>query len=640
VRVRDAVTTQDEARRDRAGLGELEWGPPRGRLVADASLQSNNVSPEYRADIDGLRAVAVVLVVAFHAFPTVVTGGFVGVDVFFVISGYLITGLILSDLRASKFSFARFYARRARRILPALAVVLAAVLVLGWRRLLPAPYQSLGLHAFASTLFFPNLMSWSEVGYFDVAADKKPLLHLWSLGVEEQFYLVWPAVLLILSWRWRWLTVGLSVIVAGSFIYSFYATGHQPAAAFYSPLSRLWELGVGGILASTNWQVKNRSFLSVLGVILIVGSAIALQKTSPFPGALALFPVAGAALVIISGSPLLGHKWPVSIGLISYPLYLWHWPLLSFAAMAGPTSWLVRAAIVAASFILAVLTAVLIERPVRFGRLRPLSVSGSLAAMTAIAGFAALIWGSGGLLWRYSSEILPVLATMKFDPAADNIFHCWLPEPAAFEILPVDCGVGDTLVWGDSYAGRLYLGLKRDGVDMAQFIREGCPPSIGAGNEACMQSNAAALRRIGELKPKKVILFAVWLHYQDKGLYDGLAATLAELKKNGGDVIIIGQPPYWSPGDLPTQVYNFWNANGRLPDRLPLEPKPFRDIDGTLARLSTTARVKFVSAFDALCNDEGCLTHTPTSRAELLTWDNGHLTPAGARFLAKLLQLN
>jgi peptidoglycan/LPS O-acetylase OafA/YrhL len=598
------------------------------------------MNPEYRADIDGLRAVAVVLVVAFHAFPTVMPGGFVGVDVFFVISAYLITGLILSDLRSSSFSLAGFYARRARRILPALAVVLAAVLALGWwLGILPAPYQSLGLHAFAGALFFPNLVSWSEVGYFDVAADHKPLLHLWSLGVEEQFYLVWPVLLLILSRRWRWLIVSLSVIVAGSFFYSLYATEYQPAAAFYSPLSRLWELGAGGILASTNWRLKNR-FLSVLGVALIVGSSIALQKTSPFPGALALFPVAGAALVIISGSPLLSHKWPVSIGLISYPLYLWHWPLLSFAAMSDQGSWQARMAIVATSIVLAALTTAFIERPIRFGRLRPFGISVSLAAMTAVAGFAALIWGSSGLLWRYPREILPVLATMNFDQSADNIYRCWLPNTVAFEIRPVDCAVGDTLLWGDSHAGRLAVGLKRDGIALAQFIKENCPPVIGFGHETCMQGNATALQKIAELRPKKIILFAAWLGYRSHGLSDAsIAVTLTELKKICEDVVVIGPAPVWAP-NLPTQVYNSWNSNRRLPDRLPRDSKSHRDFDRTLAQLSDKAHVRFVSAFDALCNDEGCLTHTSTSRSELLTWDYGHLTAEGARFLAPLLQLN
>src|ERR1700722_19961193 len=306
--ISDCRTRRDNARRDHAG--PFEGTDPSAIAAVPPRI---NMKPEYRADIDGLRAVAVALVVAFHAFPAAVTGGFVGVDVFFVISGYLISGLILSDLRASNFSFARFYARRVRRIFPALAVVLAAAVVFGWLRLPPARYQSLGLHTLAGAFFFPNLLSWSEVGYFDLAAETKPLLHLWSLGVEEQFYLVWPLLLLIL--RGRWLTAGLSVIVAVSFAYSFYATGHDSAAAFYAPWSRLWELGIGGILASTNWRVKGREFISVLGVGLVVVSTIILNDTSPFPGALALLPVGGAALVIVFGSRLLANNWPVSIGL-------------------------------------------------------------------------------------------------------------------------------------------------------------------------------------------------------------------------------------------------------------------------------------------------------------------------------------
>jgi peptidoglycan/LPS O-acetylase OafA/YrhL len=598
------------------------------------------MNPDYRADIDGLRAVGVVLVVAFHAFPTVISGGFVGVDVFFVISGYLITGIILSGLRSSDFTFIGFYARRARRILPALAVVLAGVLAIGWSQLLPAPYQSLGLHTLAGALFFPNLLSWSEVGYFDAAAETKPLLHLWSLGVEEQFYVVWPILLALLSRRRGWLTAGLSVVVAASFLYSCYATWHQPAAAFYSPLSRLWELGTGGILAATNLRAKNRSSISLLGIALIAGSALVFQRTSHFPGAMALIPVAGATFVIVFGSNLLGHRWPVSVGLISYPLYLWHWPLLSFAAIAGLTSVSARVAIIAASFALAALTTLLVERPIRFGRLRRSGVRVSVAAMALIAGGSALIWQSGGFPWRYSNEIQQVLATMKYDPASGARVHaCWLDRASPFENYSPECGAGTTLVWGDSHAARLYTGLKRDGVDVAQYTRDGCPPSIGVGDEVCAQSNAAILRKIAELKPRKVILFAVWNNYKDYGQNGGLGATLVELKKIVGDVVVVGQTPFWSP-NLPTQVYDFWRSNRRLPDRLLPDPIQYRTIDGTLAALSAAAHVRFASAFDALCDEDGCLTHTPASKAELLTWDYGHPTASGARYLATLLQLN
>jgi peptidoglycan/LPS O-acetylase OafA/YrhL/lysophospholipase L1-like esterase len=547
----------------------------------------------------------------------------------------------LSGLRSSDFRFIGFYARRARRILPALAVVLAGVLVIGWSQFLPATYQSLGLHAFASALFFPNLLSWSEVGYFDAAAETKPLLHLWSLGVGEQFYVVWPILLVLLSKRRRWLTACLAAIVAASFVYSCYATLHQPAAAFYSPLSRLWELGTGGILASANIRVKNRNSISIFGLALIIGSAIVLEKTSPFPGARALIPVTGATLVIVFGSNFLGRKWPVSVGLISYPLYLWHWPLLSFAAIAGLTSLPARVAIVVVSFALATLTTIFVERPIRFARLRQSGVTASLAAMALIIGCSAVIWQSGGIPWRYPDDIRQVLATMGYDPASGGrVLKCWLDRASAFEKYSPECSAGATLIWGDSHAARLYAGLKQDGVDLAQFTRDGCPPFIGAGDETCAQSNAAIMQLIAQLKPRQVILFAVWENY---GLNDasngGPAMTLKELKNIVDDVVVIGPTPYWTP-DLPTQVYDFWRSNGRLPDRLQPRPMPYRTIDDALAALSATAHVRFISVFDALCDEEGCLTHTPKSKGELLTWDYGHLTVAGARFVATLLKLN
>jgi peptidoglycan/LPS O-acetylase OafA/YrhL len=597
------------------------------------------MSHNYRADIDGLRAVAVVLVVAFHAFPNVVSGGFIGVDVFFVISGYLINGIILSGLRSSYFTLTGFYARRARRILPALAVVLAGVLVIGWWLLFPGAYRSLGLHAFAGALFFPNLLSWSEVGYFDAAAVAKPLLHLWSLGVEEQFYLVWPLLLLILSKRPRWLIAGLVAISATSFLYSCYATTHQPAAAFYSPLSRLWELGAGGILAATNLRARKRSFVSLFGIALIIGGAFFLKKTSPFPGALALIPVFGTALVIVCGSNVINHKWPVSVGLISYPLYLWHWPLLSFASIVGVTSVPAKVAIIAVSFVLATLTTVFIERPVRFGRLRQSGVAVSTAAIMVVIACSALIWRSDGVPWRYPDEIRPVLATLQYNPVSDmSAYNCWLTATSPFEDFSPECGRGATLIWGDSHAGRLYTGLKQGGIDIAHFVRDGCVPSLDSGNETCARSNAAILRKIAQLKPKKVILFAAWTTYGEVR-NSGLAATLIDLKKIVDDVVVLGPAPLWSP-DLPTEVYSSWRATGRLPDRLPQSPTAYRNIDDALAAVSAGSHVRFISAFDALCNEGGCLTHTPKSKAELLSWDYGHLTTAGARYIATLLNLD
>lgn len=597
---------------------------------------------DYRADIDGLRGVAIMLVLAFHAFPSALPGGFVGVDVFFVISGYLITGIILADLRESKFSFVHFYTRRGRRLLPALSIVLITVLAIGWILLLPAPYQNLGRHAVASALFFPNVLSWNEVGYFDASAETKPLLHLWSLGVEEQFYWVWPALMVILSKRRAGSAFWLAIIVAVSFAYSCYATWYQPAAAFYSPLSRLWELGAGGMLASVNLRMRGSELLSFAGLGIIAASAALLTKTSPFPGLLAVGPVIGSCLVIVFGSTVLSSKWPVYVGSISYPLYLWHWPLLSFAGLAGQNSIATRGGIIAASFILAALTTVLVERPIRFGSLRRVGVKISVVATLLVLGCSALVWRGDGFPQRFPDEVRSVLETMHYDPGSGaRVMKCWLDSASPFERYDQICGVGDTLVWGDSHAARLYAGLRRDDLDIAQFTRDGCAPLLGAGDEMCARSNASIVQAIAASRPRRVILFAAWAVYRANGSWTDqwdreLLDTLKKLKDLVEDVTVIGPAPSWSP-DLPTGAYNFWRSNGRFPDRMEPVPLDYHTIDEALASASSAAGAHFVSAFDILCDKNGCLTHAPGSRAELLSWDYGHLTLAGAKFLATYL---
>ncbi|WP_156180578.1 acyltransferase family protein [Bradyrhizobium sp. LTSPM299] len=369
-----------------------------------------------------------------------------------------------------------------------------------------------------------------------------------------------------------------------------------------------------------------------------------MTKASPFPGALALFPVIGTVLVIVFGSDLLGRKGPEFVGLISYPLYLWHWPLLSFAATAGATSLATRAAVVVASFALATLTMILVERPVRFGSLRKWGGPLAVTAMTLVVGLSGIIWRSGGLLWRYPDEIQKVLTTLRYDGASNaRVSKCWLDTEGKFADYSAECNRGATLIWGDSYAGRLYAGLKRDGIDIAQFTRDSCPPSTIGSYENCENSNLAVLRKIAELKPKTVILFASWASYrnyqQDNVQDEGLVAVLKELKQHVDDVVVVGQAPNWAP-DLPTEVYGFWHSTGRLSDRLPPKPLPYDKINQALAGMSANTHVRSVSPFIALCNQQGCLTHSPKSQAELLSWDSGHLTAAGARLVGALLQLD
>jgi peptidoglycan/LPS O-acetylase OafA/YrhL len=355
----------------------------------------------YRADIDGLRAVAVTGVILFHAFPGGFPGGFVGVDVFFVISGFLITGVIVAE-GPGGFSFFEFYSRRIRRIFPSLIVVLFATFVIGWFELYSGEFLELGRQIVASAAFVANFLFWRESGYFDTDASLKPLLHLWSLGVEEQFYLLWPAAI-YLGWKRgiRPLYVVLLVALL-SFALNVVEVRHNPAAAFYSPLTRFWELMIGAALAveKVNFsQGAARHIGSVAGLAMIALSFFVIAPGDGFPGWLALLPVIGSALAIAAGpsgaaNRILAWRPLVGIGLISYPLYLWHWPLLVFARIGslGTDPIGLRLVVILISFVLAAATFALVERPIR------LHATLAPAAATLVA--LMVLTGSAGLLAR------------------------------------------------------------------------------------------------------------------------------------------------------------------------------------------------------------------------------------------------
>ena len=342
----------------------------------------------YRADIDGLRAIAVLSVLGFHAFPTVFKSGFIGVDIFFVISGFLISTIIFNGLASGSFSFLDFYGRRIKRIFPALLLVLVCSFVIGWFVLLPEELKQLGKHIAVGAGFGSNFVLLSESGYFDNLSDAKPLLHLWSLGIEEQFYLIWPLVLFF-AWKMnKNFFAIIALIGAISFILNVSRIHQHAVSVFYEPQSRFWELLIGSALAYmmlhqsrfSSWLNVHghtrRNFLSLSGVVLLTLAYFLLTKNKRFPGWWALLPTLGAALMIGAGSGawlnrvLLSNRFLVWIGLISFPLYLWHWPLLSFARiMQNETpSFEVRAAALCLSVVLAWLTFVLVEKPIRHKR--------------------------------------------------------------------------------------------------------------------------------------------------------------------------------------------------------------------------------------------------------------------------------
>lgn len=367
--------------------------------MSSTTPPENLQHPKYRKDIDGLRAIAVLGVVLFHAFPQAFRGGFIGVDIFFVISGFLISTIIIDSVKAGTFSFAVFYRRRVLRIFPALMVVLAFCLLAGWRVLVPSEFRQLGRHVAAGAGFIANFIFLHESGYFDTVAEVKPLLHLWSLGIEEQIYIFWPVILMV-GWRRR---VGflrlITVAALLSFALNMVLAFKSPSADFYSPASRFWEFLAGACLICLPFTAARRSLVAALGLALLALGSIFIDRGRVFPGAWATLPTFGAAMLIWSGPEawvnknILSNRVLVWIGLISFPLYLWHWPLLSYARIvAGAAPPLeVRLGCVFAALILAVLTYFFVERPIRFGgRTRgwTWALAGTAAAMIVV-GLAA-----------------------------------------------------------------------------------------------------------------------------------------------------------------------------------------------------------------------------------------------------------
>lgn len=488
----------------------------------NASTGHHLTHPKYRPDIDGLRAIAILSVVGFHAFPNLVSGGFIGVDIFFVISGYLISTIIFDSLEHNSFSFVEFYSRRIKRIFPALILVLIACFVFGWFVLLPSEYKQLGKHIAGGAGFVSNFIFWKESGYFDNAAETKPLLHLWSLGVEEQFYIVWP---LLLWYAWKQRLNLLTIVIAVGFI-SFalnivQINGGHAEAAFYSPQTRFWELLMGSLLAYTtlrkwnlfpklkHWLDKQlgkiiyaqppeadgkslHNIQSLFGAGLIVVGVVIITKENHFPGWRAVLPTLGAVMIISAGTQawlnraVLSNRVLVWFGLISFPLYLWHWPLLSFARIVEneTPSHEVRIAAVLISVVLAALTFKLIEKPIRFGKFSG-AITITLFVMMVFVGYMGYnSYARDGLGFRPNIKAIALQAA-DLEPPPYEQGQGWLCETVGDADCQLEVGSNPTaVVIGDSHAPVLYLGLKKiyreKGIALADFGGHGgCPPYLG-----------------------------------------------------------------------------------------------------------------------------------------------------------------
>ncbi|WIY54164.1 acyltransferase family protein [Devosia sp. YIM 151766] len=494
----------------------------------------------YRADIDGLRAVAVLGVLLYHYGATWLPGGFTGVDVFFVISGYLITGILRREIEAGEFSLLGFYDRRIRRIFPALLVVLVTTMVAGWFLLMPGDYADLGESAAYAAFGLGNLFFFWNTGYFDQAADLQPLLHTWSLGVEEQFYVVWPMALLALfglTKSWKVTAFATGFLVISGFIYAAVQTASDPTAAFYLPHPRAWELGVGALLAFAP-TITHRALSEaarVIGSLLIAYSLLAISAADPFPGLNAVYACVGSALLIWpSASPtligrVLSLRPVVGIGLISYSLYLWHWPVLVLFRHwnngAPPT---LRAAFALAivSALLATLSWWFVERPFRSRQINRAFAFGSVIAATSLVAVASVtLLSTGGA----ASRLNPSAAALT---AGEDTWRYRCPYTAKPEglsrercVLGVDWELADErwIVWGDSYS--LHLAQLLDyaapsGVSI--LIYHECPAIVGqrimrhfpsdpAYNEGCSATRDEMVRFLrSNAKVDKLVLSSAW----------------------------------------------------------------------------------------------------------------------------------
>jgi peptidoglycan/LPS O-acetylase OafA/YrhL len=502
----------------------------------------------YRPDIDGLRAVAVLAVVIFHAFPAWLPGGFVGVDVFFVISGYLITGIIAVEIQRDQFSVARFYSRRILRIFPALLLVLVSCLAFGWLVLLKDEYQELGKHTLAGAAFVQNLMLWSESSYFAMPAELKVLLHLWSLGIEEQFYIFWPLILLM-AFRLK-LRLGTVVVALGclSFALNLFEVQRDLTADFYSPLTRVWELLVGAWLAVKAQNPHARTLspqlangLSVLGGIAIALSLWLINRDLAFPGYWAVLPVFGSACLLATGATswlgkvAFSNKLMVWVGLLSYPLYLWHWPLLTFAKIFenGTPRFTIRLLLVGLAVVLAWLTYRLVERPLRFNASqRRLIIWGLSTCMCVVAATGYLICQSGGFssrqVVRENADTADYVLS-DFNPASpcvglvssDFLYPFCQQRSAAKENKTL-------VVWGDSSAtvwSPVFETIaKQDNYTLLRIAMLSCPPIAGASKVIfkypqsrlyCSDgvSQQKVLDYINIVKPDMVVIIAAWNEY-------------------------------------------------------------------------------------------------------------------------------
>ena len=646
----------------------------------------------YRADIDGLRAVSIIAVVLYHAGVPWFGGGFVGVDVFFVISGFLITSLILHEQAAGAFSLTSFYHRRIRRILPALFVMMAATAAAGWFLLAPGDYMRLGRSIIATAASVSNIQFWLESGYFDTPAAEKPLLHTWSLGVEEQFYLLFPLYLMLIArWLPRWrlpLTVAICTL---SFAIGTVGAFRDPIAAFYLPQARLWELLVGGLLAMGALPALRsqaaRSWAGLAGLGLIAGAVVFYSEDMPFPGLGALPPTLGAILVMWSGGSgastvarALATRPAVFLGKISYSLYLWHFPLLAFGFYVGlgTLSAVQIAALLALAFVLSLLSWRFVEQPARRAAA---TLPWRRVASSAAGGVLVLVLGGiavqaqGGFPARMAEEPQRMIASQPL--RNPDRLACYVIAPSRIATRDL-CVMGDAaatpsfVLWGDSHGEmlRAAVGSAASAAGQAGWFagERGCAPLIGVTRPEwplCREISEAYFRMIVETPAiADVVIAARWgfwsegvRYAQESGMPPATLALIETPLEYGPDnhatlaaglertieALLAAGKRVWLVGPVPEVGYDvpryFYLRSLGFARDLEIAPT-LAEFDqrqhfvlGLLSDLGQRYPIGTIWPHERLCGDVGCEI---ARDGHVLYSDDDHLSVFGAQSIAGL----
>lgn len=618
----------------------------------------------YRPDIDGLRAIAVLSVLAYHFRISAFRGGFVGVDVFFVISGFLISAIILQDIDAGKFSITTFYERRIRRIFPALIVLLIGTGIVAYFVFLPAELTGFAKSQLAALFSVSNFFFWKQSGYFSAPVETKPLVHTWSLAVEEQFYVFLP-IFLYLAHRYfrRYLRISVVLIAVVSFALSAVGAFRWPDATFYLMHTRAWELLLGVLITLEVFpEIKSplmRNVATIGGLALISAAVFGFTAYTPFPGIAALPPCLGAALIIAAGrsgdslvARMLSLKPAVFVGLISYSLYLWHWPVIVFQNMESllvttVSVRMIKLACILVSFALATLSWKYVELPFRgqqklFSRVGVFQFAAASAAVVAAIGLVTL--ASRGFPSRYPEKAIQVASYLDYDSA--EYFRegtCFISSENKFSdydyarCLQQDRSKKNDLLLGDSHAAQLWYGFSTTlpDVNVMQATAAGCKPTLDQPLIVAASCSHLMNYVFSDYLPNHSIdRLMIEAHWSAADL-PALAATLDWLKRRQVPVVLFGPMVQYDTALPRLLAFSIRGNDPAIPDQHRID---LRKLDDDMAAMARSRGMDYVSFYQSLCGPKSCTEFSPSGIP--IVYDYGHLTKEGSVLVAERLRDN